>query len=66
MHNERTMATEQIRAQIGTRKTVVGTKQLRKALLAKTVRFAITRFIMLSSIMRSPTAFICSPSSKMS
>ena len=32
MHNERTMATEQIRAQIGSRKTVVGSKQLRKAL----------------------------------
>ena len=39
MHNERTMATEQIRAQIGTRKTVVGAKQLRKALQAKEARF---------------------------
>ena len=39
MHNERTMATEQIRAQIGSRKTVVGSKQLRKALQAKAVRF---------------------------
>lgn len=38
MHNERTMATEQIRAQIGGRKVVVGAKQLRKALAAKTVR----------------------------
>jgi len=38
MHNERTMATEQIRAQIGGRKTVVGAKQLRKALAANTVR----------------------------
>ena len=32
MHNERTMATEQIRAQIGNRKGVAGAKQLRKAL----------------------------------
>ena len=38
MHNERTMATEQIRAQIGSRKVVAGAKQLRKALKAKTVR----------------------------
>lgn len=38
MHNERTMATEQIRAQIGSRKVVAGAKQLRKALAAKTVR----------------------------
>lgn len=32
------MATEQIRAQIGSRKVVAGAKQLRKALAAKTVR----------------------------
>ena len=39
MHNEHTMAIEQIRSQIGSRKTVVGTKQLRKALQTKTARF---------------------------
>ena len=38
MQNERTMATEQLRAQIGSRKVVAGAKQLRKALAAKTVR----------------------------
>ena len=37
MHNEPTMATEQIRAQIGSRKVVAGAKQLRKALQAKSV-----------------------------
>ena len=37
-HNERTMATEQLRAQIGGRKVIAGAKQLRKALMAKSVR----------------------------
>ena len=37
MHNERTMATEQIRAQIGSRKVVAGAKQLRKAVTARSV-----------------------------
>ena len=37
MHNERTMATEQIKAQIFGRQVVVGAKQLRKALSAKKV-----------------------------
>ena len=37
MHNERTMATEQIRHQIGHRKVVAGAKQLKKALSANAV-----------------------------
>ena len=37
MHNELSLAIEQIRAQIGGRKTVVGAKQLRKALAENSV-----------------------------
>lgn len=37
IHNDTSMAIEQIRAEIGDRKVVAGAKQLRKALEAKTV-----------------------------
>ena len=37
IHNDTSMAIEQIRTEIGSRKVVAGAKQLRKALAAKTV-----------------------------